>query len=524
MHRIFVPTLAWSLFVSLILLYAFSLWALMTHRQDETFWLWSDALQILKLSLWQAGLSAFFSTTLGLLLARAFFYLSFKGKNLIYQTLSFIWVLPSLIIIFAVIGVWGNSGWLAQLFAFLNIKWQFSLYGLGGILIAHCLFNIPFALRYGISGLSAIPSSQHKLAAQLNLKGWQRFRIVEWQALKNILPYTFLTIFLVCFTSFPIVLMLGGGPKYSTLEVAIFQAVNFEFDFAKAVMLIGVQFVVAIFLQLLMNLVTHKMQPQTRTPDVNSWTPPLSKSEKRGLQAVIFILSFAMLLPLMSVIWSGVTVSRLFERLQNPMLWQATSYSVLLSLIASIVAVGITYLTALETRQLYYKKQFFRHAILAGSMIYPLILPIFLLSVGLFFLFRESELSNWQLLLLVGICNGVMLLPYLYQMIFVSLWQTLTNQDKLARSLGLTGFRRWWIVEKTYLIRPLVNAFSLAMSSSLGSFAVIAFFGSPDFNALPYLLYQQLGSYRMEDAAVTALVLMGLSVLPYLVLTKSGVK
>ncbi|KIE90027.1 putative thiamine transporter [Actinobacillus pleuropneumoniae] len=71
-------------------------------------------------------------------------------------------------------------------------------------------------------------------------------------------------------------------------------------------------------------------------------------------------------------------------------------------------------------------------------------------------------------------------------------------------------------MEKNYLIRPLIGAFALAMSSSLGSFAVIAFFGSPDFSSLPYLLYQQLGSYRTEDAAVTALVLMLFTLLPFL--------
>ena len=92
----------------------------------------------------------------------------------------------------------------------------------------------------------------------------------------------------------------------------------------------------------------------------------------------------------------------------------------------------------------------------------------------------------------------------------------LTAQDKLARSLGLQGFTRWWIVEKGYLLKPLRNAFALAMSASLGSFAVIAFFGSPDFSTLPYLLYQQLGSYRTEDAAVTALVLMLFALLPFL--------
>ena len=118
-------------------------------------------------------------------------------------------------------------------------------------------------------------------------------------------------------------------------------------------------------------------------------------------------------------------------------------------------------------------------------------------------------------------CNGIVTLPYIYSMIFDALWQTLTRQDKLAKSLGLGGFRRWWIVEKNYLVRPLLNAFALAMSSSLGSFAVIAFFGSPDFSSLPYLLYQQLGSYRMEDAAVTAVVLMAISALPFWVLMKN---
>lgn len=522
MRRFFVSSTAWTVFASLILLYIFSLWALLAHRQDETFWSWLDALNILNYSLLQAGLSALLSVFFGLWLARAFFYLHFKGKHILFQMLSFIWVLPSLIIIFAVIGVWGNSGWIAQIFAFFNLKWQLSLYGLGGILLAHCFFNIPFAMQYGLARLKTVPNSQHKLAAQLNITGWKRFRLLEWQVLKSSIPYLFMTIFLICFTSFPIVLMLGGGPKYSTLEVAIFQAVNFEFDFAKAAMLIGVQFVVGILLKQLLTWVTPKMEAESATPDVEPWTPRLAHFEKRSLQAVLFGLSFTLLFPLASVIWSGLSVSRLMERLQNPMLWQATGYSLLLSLIASTIAIAITYLIALEARQLYYHKQKLRHAILAGSMIYPLIFPIFLLSVGLFFLFQQTELSTIQLLILVGVCNGIMLLPYLYQPIFNALWKTLTQQDKLARSLNLQGFNRWWIVEKSYLIRPLANAFALAMSSSLGSFAVIAFFGSPDFSSLPYLLYQQLGSYRMEDAAVTALVLMGLSVLPFLLLNRQS--
>ena len=47
---------------------------------------------------------------------------------------------------------------------------------------------------------------------------------------------------MLCFTSFTIVLALGGGPQNSTLEVAIYQAIFFEFDLPKAALFALVQF------------------------------------------------------------------------------------------------------------------------------------------------------------------------------------------------------------------------------------------------------------------------------------------
>ncbi|QIM62393.1 thiamine/thiamine pyrophosphate ABC transporter permease ThiP [Pasteurellaceae bacterium Orientalotternb1] len=512
---------AWSVYFSVLSLYLFSLWALFEHRSDATFWSFHEVGQILKYSLLQAGLSAIFSTLFGILLARSFFYLNFKGKNILYKIITFAWALPSLVVIFAVIGVWGNSGWLAQMWQLLGLEWQFQLYGLQGILLAHLFFNIPLVAKYVLEGLSLIPSSQHQLAAQLNLCGMNYFRIVELPILKGILPYAFTTIFLICFTSFPIVLILGGGPKYSTLEVAIYQAVTFEFDFAKAVMLIMTQILVGIGLQILMDFATKLAFQQRQSyslPIDHIWKAKLSGRRKWGLQAVISILSFTIVVPILHVIWTGLSVSDFFSRLANPLLWEATLFSLLLSLIATLTVILIAYIIALEVRLLAYRNQKIKQSFLAGVTTYPLIMPVFMLAVGLFLLLINVELSTWQLLVLVGVCNGLMLLPYIYRLIFTAMWEALVTQDKLARSLGLTGLRRWWIVEKTYLIRPLRNAFALAMASSLGSFAVIAFFGSPDFSTLPYLLYQQLGSYRMDDAAVTALVLMVLAFLPFLLI------
>ena len=508
---------AWLLYATIVLLYAFSLWVLMDNRQEETLFSLTETLPILKYSLLQAVLSASISTILGILLAKAFFYLEFKGKTWLYKSILFVWSLPSLVIIFAVIGIWGNSGWIAQVMKWIGIDWHSNIYGLQGILIAHGLLNIPLVTKYCVEALALIPSSQYQLSAQLNLSGWNYFRIVEFPMFKRILPYVFLTIFMICFTSFPIVLMLGGGPKYSTLEVAIYQAVSFEFDFAKAVMLIMVQLAFGIVLQGLLFFFSQRALKQSnQTTNVELWKPRLAGSRKLGLQSILILQTLLILLPLVSVLWAGISVSHFWQRLVNLELWEATLFSVLISLIASITTVGVTYLIALETRQLLYRKHHFLHAILGSVATYPLILPVFLLAVGLFLLLMNISLSTTQLLVLVGVMNGIILIPYVYPMLFSSMWETFNAQDKLARSLGLSGFNRWWIAEKHYLVRPLANAFILAMSASLGSFAVIAFFGTADFSTLPYLLYQQLGSYRTEDASVTALMLMLFALLPFL--------
>ena len=46
----------------------------------------------------------------------------------------------------------------------------------------------------------------------------------------------------LCATSFTLVLIFGGGPAATTLEVAIYQALRFEFDLGRAALLAAVQF------------------------------------------------------------------------------------------------------------------------------------------------------------------------------------------------------------------------------------------------------------------------------------------
>ena len=63
------------------------------------------------------------------------------------------------------------------------------------------------------------------------------FRLIEWPAMRASLPGIAGLVFMLCITSFTLVLTLGGGPAATTLEVAIYQALRFDFDPARAVAL-----------------------------------------------------------------------------------------------------------------------------------------------------------------------------------------------------------------------------------------------------------------------------------------------
>ncbi len=104
--------------------------------------------------------------------------------------------------------------------------------------------------------------------------------------------------------------------------------------------------------------------------------------------------------------------------------------------------------------------------------------------------------------------NGFMALPFALPALVTALQQSFLAHDRLAASLGLTGLDRLRLVEWPALRRSLLLAGLVAMLVSLGDFGVIAFFGSENLVTLPLYLYQRLGSYRTNDAAGIALLLL----------------
>ena len=69
------------------------------------------------------------------------------------------------------------------------------------------------------------------------------FRFIEWPQLASAITGISSLIFLLCTASFAVVLILGGGPQATTLEVAIYQSLRLDFDPARASILALAQLV-----------------------------------------------------------------------------------------------------------------------------------------------------------------------------------------------------------------------------------------------------------------------------------------
>lgn len=493
----------------LLLLFLGSLWQLLQQQEGDG---WLSILRepyvrhIVLFGFYQASLSALLSVFLAIPVAHALYYQTFWGKTSLLKLFSLTIVLPVLVVIFGLLGVYGSVGWLAKLLAFFGYSQAFNIYGLSGILMAHVFFNLPLASKVFLNALQAIPHQQRQLAAQLGVLNWHFIRLIEWRYLRRQLLPTLALVFMLCFTSFTIVLTLGGGPKYTTLEVAIYQAVIFDFELGRAAVFALLQF---LFCFILFHLSHYFSQQTPTTANVGeSYHLSFCRSIQWLQRGVLVLLLVYILPPLLHVLFSSLNWQAWRQSLANPELWKALLYSLTIAPAAGLLSLVLTVMLLLGARRLNWLgyRQTAAHLLNVGMMI--LAVPTLVLAVGLFLWLRQFELGTPVLFFIVVLCNALMAMPFALRILTLPFYNNMIYYEKLCQSLGIFGVSRWRLIEWQRLKNPLRSAFALASALSLGDFTAIALFGQRDFTSLPRLLYQQLGHYRSQEAAVTACLLL----------------
>lgn len=458
----------------------------------------------------QSVLSAVLSVLLAIPLARALARRRFVGHGVLVVLLGAPFILPVIVAVLGLVTVFGRSGWLNSALEMVGLP-GVSIYGLHGVVLAHVFFNLPLATRLLLQGWQTIPAERFRLAAQLRLPPATVFRTLEWPLLKQIVPGVAALIFVICLTSFAVALTLGGGPRATTVELAIYQAFKFDFDLGRAATLAIAQLVLAGGAAL-----------------VALWMiPPISVGggiDRRvrrwdatgGFQrlfdvGIISVSTLFLLLPLGAVVLRGIVGLG-----QVPMsVWQAAGASLFVAAI-SVIVLGLLALPM--SGWIASKRSGGVEAIgLLGLSASPL-----MIGTGWFILINPVADPVQLALPVTALVNALMALPFALRIMVPRLRDTVQDYGRLGESLGLRGWSLWrWLILPR-LRAQIGFAAGLAGALSVGDLGVIALFADPDRATLPLQMYRLMGAYQMEAAAGAALILLILALGVFWICDKGG--
>ncbi len=154
-------------------------------------------------TLWQAVVSTILTLAIGLPGAYVLSRYRFRGRALVRALVTVPFVLPTIVVgaAFSALGITGS---------------------VAAILLAHMFFNYAIVVRT-VGGLwSHLDPRPEEAAQMLGANRWQTFVAVTLPALRPAIIAAASIVFLFCFTSFGVILVLGG-PHYATLETEIYR-------------------------------------------------------------------------------------------------------------------------------------------------------------------------------------------------------------------------------------------------------------------------------------------------------------
>lgn len=269
-------------------------------------------LRVIWFSTWQAALSTFLTLAAGLPGAYVFARYQFPGKSLLRAVATVPFVLPTVVVAVAFAALLGPRGLLNTLLQSISGASQppITIIGtLGAVLLAHVFYNYSVVLRIVGGFWSTLDPRVEQAAAVLGASRWQVFREVTLPLLMPAIGAAALLTFMFTFSSFGILLILGGQ-RFATLEVEIYRetAQLLRLDLAAALAL------VQMLVTLLLTLAYTRLQARTTVPldqraRAANALPPRSSAAWLFIGATVALIAVLHAAPLIALALRSVTDS-----------------------------------------------------------------------------------------------------------------------------------------------------------------------------------------------------------------------
>ena len=505
-----------------------------TTRYLQTFWF----------TTWQAAVSTLLTVLLALPGSYIFARYDFPGKALIQALSTVPFVLPTMVVSLAFTALLGPRG-LLNLVVMRLLGLERPPLDLQNtliiILLAHVFYNYTLVLRIVGTYWSNLSPRLQEAARMLGSSRWQAFSEVTLPLLAPSIAAAAILVFIFDFTSFGVILVLGG-PRFATLEVAIYrQTVHYlNLPLAAALSLIQILFTFG-----LMAAYTRLQASTTRPMELESRRA--TQRRPRGWREWSFVggnlvlMVVLLVTPLVALIERSLTLSgsvslafyrELFRNPRGSVFYVPPAAAVRNSLGFALAAVGLSVTLGLMAALALDDQNPPRSSRRGGRRLQQLLDPILMLplgtsavtlGLGYIVALDEPPLNLRTSPLLVILAHTLVALPFVVRSVLPALRSIRPQLHEAAAIMGASPWRVWREVDLPIVARAVVVGAVFAFTVSMGEFGATSLIVRPERPTMPVAIYRFLsrpGTVNYGQALAMSTLLMLVCTVGFLVIER----
>jgi thiamine transport system permease protein len=439
----------------------------------------------------QALASTVLSLAVGLPSAYVFARCEFAGRKALSVMLAVPFVLPTVVV--------------ASAFSALGLG-----KGLATVLVAHVFYNVSIVVRIVGTAWANLDPRLGEAARVLGARRGPQLAALTMRLLAPSVTAAGLLVFCYCFTSFGVVLLLGG-PRVATLETEIWrQAVRLA-DLGAAALLSLLQLAAAAALMAAYARMQRRLSSAMRqTPAAAARRRP--RTPGRWIAVGVFGYGTAALvaLPLAAIavgslsIRSGLSFTAwtsLFRNATGSLFWTSplaaarTSLAFAAAALVLALALGLpaAYAAAGAARR-EGRRPTGPAALLDLAVLLPLGTSAVTLGFGFLVALDHPPIDLRASPLLVPIAHALVALPLVTRSLTGPIASLDPRLREAAAALGAGPLAAWRSIDLPVLGRAIASAGVFAFTVSVGEFAASALLARPEFATIPVVIFNRLGT------------------------------
>ena len=547
MTKYFKPILFWfAPLVFFALFYFFpliSIIKLSLTRSDSGMWapfvnaLLSPSVQsVLWFTIWQAFLSTILTLLVGLPGAFLFARYQFRGKSILRALSSVAFVMPTLVVAAGFDSLLGPKGWInTGLMSLFNLDYPpiQIINTLGAILLAHVFYNVSIVLRLVGDFWTRLDPRLEQAARTLGANRWQTFWQITFPLLTPAIAAASLLIFIFDFTSFGVILILGG-PHFSTLEVEIYYQTISLFNLPMAAVLSIIQLLCTLILTVTYSRLMNRLSRPLMQRSQAVTQKPLESWQSHVLAA--FILGFIMILtttPLLALAVRSITTLEagynpasmhsngfnldfyraLTINQQQSQFYAPPSTAIVISIGYALTTVFLALVIGIPAAwTLSHDKKSQFNRFIDPILMLPLGTSAVTLGLGFIISLNKPPLDLRASPILIPISHTLVAIPFVIRSLIPALQSI---QPKLRQAASVLGASPWQIIRHIdfpLVMRAIIVAATFAFTISMGEFGATAMIARPEFPTIPIVIYRYLsrpgGLYYGQAMALSTILMI----------------